>query len=265
MTENTQYIKKLSENWARCGVNSGDLLLVHSNIKRTLVTARLEGVQLTPDNILDSFLDCLGSSGTLILPLFNFNFPNKKKFDIRNTSSQMGALTEVARKRHGVVRTGHPIYSFAVLGKEKNMFDGVVNESGYGEDSPFGLIHKLNGKISSLDLDDQNSMTFYHYVEESLRVDYRYFKKFEGTYTDKFGNEDMRKFKLYVRDTERNVLTHVNPAGELMWKNGMYCGNRPKEKSGLRTVEAKIMYDFVADLIKNGSAEGNLFIYGDSK
>ena len=79
MVKNTEYIKKLSENWARCGVNSGDLLLVHSNIKRTLVTARLEGVQLTPDDILDSFLECLGSSGTLVLPLFNFDFLTKKK------------------------------------------------------------------------------------------------------------------------------------------------------------------------------------------
>ena len=120
MDKNTDYIKQLSENWAKCGVNSGDTLLVHSNLKRTLVNARRKGIQLTPDDILDSFLDCLGSSGTLMLPLFNFDFPTTKHFDIRNTPSQMGALTEVARKRSNVVRTGHPIYSFAIFGKEKD-------------------------------------------------------------------------------------------------------------------------------------------------
>ena len=262
MVNNADYIKQLSENWAKCGVNSGDTLLVHSNIKRTLVNARRKGIQLTPDDILNSFLDCLGSSGTLILPLFNFDFPTKKHFDVRNTPSQMGALTEVARKRTDAVRTGHPIYSFAVIGRQKDKFDGLVNESGYGENSPFGLLHKLDGKIASLDLEDQNSMTFYHYVEETMLVDYRYFKTFSGTYVDSHGYETEREFKLFVRDIERNVRTHVNPAGEMLWRAGMYCGDRPKESSGLRTIEASSMFGFVANLIKEGRAEGNLFIYG---
>lgn len=261
MNENLAYIKKLSKKWARCGVNRGDVLLVHSNIKRTLVEARSKGVQLTPDDILDSFLECLGSDGTLVLPLFNFDFAIKKRFDIRNTPSHMGALTEIARKRHGVVRTGHPIYSFAVLGKKSNLFDGLVNKSGYGEDSPFGLIHKLNGKIASLDLEDQNSMTFYHFVEESMEVDYRYFKKFKGEYIDQSGNLTNCEFKLFVRDLSKGVITHVNPAGDQMWELGLYSGDKPKEKSGLRTVEARQMYSFVANLIKSGSAEGNLFRY----
>ena len=265
MTKNNDYIKHLSESWASCGVNTGDILLVHSNIKRTLVKARRKGVQLTPDDILDSFLDCLGNSGTLLLPLFNFDFPTKKVFDIRNTPSQMGALTEVARMRSDVVRTGHPIYSFAVLGKEKDKFEGLINESGYGENSPFGLLHKLDGKIASLDLEDQNSMTFYHYVEESMMVNYRHFKTFSGTYYDSIGHESRRDFKLFVRDIKRNVLTHVNPAGELLWRNGLYSGDRPKENSGLRTLKANEMFGFVSHLIDAGNAEGNLFVYGEEK
>ena len=48
---------------------------------------------------------------------------------------------------------------------------------------------------------------------------------------------------------ERNILIHINPAGELMWEHGLYSVDRPKEKYGLRTVEATRMYDFVANLI----------------
>ena len=262
MGKNADYIKQLSESWAKSGVNSGDTLLVHSDIKRTLINARRKGIQLTPDDILNSFLDCLGSSGTLILPLFNSGFPTTKHFDVRNTPSQMGILTEVARKRSDAVRTGHPIYSFAILGKEKDKFDGLVNESGFGENSPFGLLHKLDGKIACLDLEDQISMTFYHYVEELMVVNYRYFKTFSGTYIDSYGHESERDFKLFVRDYERKVLTHVNPAGEMLWKAGFYKGDRPKENSGLRTIEASNMFEFVSNLIKEGKAEGNLFIYG---
>ena len=96
------------------------------------------------------------------------------------------------------------------------MSDGLNNESGYDENSPFALIHNLYVKIVSLDLKDQNSMTFYHYVEEYLRVDYRYFKTFNGEYVDQTGNLNNRKFKLYARDMQRNILIHVNPVGELM-------------------------------------------------
>lgn len=265
MSKKTEYIKRLTENWVKCGVNSGDTLLVHSNIKRTLVNARRKGIQLTPDDILDSFLDCLGSSGTLMLPLFNFDFPTTKHFDIRHTPSQMGALTEVARKRSDVVRTGHPIYSFAIFGKEKDKFNGLVNESGYGKDSPFGLLYSLDGKIASLDLEDQNSMTFYHFIEEAMKVDYRYFKTFSGTYIDSDGYESEMDFKLFVRNIERKVYTNVNPAGDLLWKNGLYRGDRPKENVGLRTIQATRMYSFVSNLIKEGRAEGNLFIYRENE
>ena len=108
-------------------------------------------------------------------------------------------------------------------------------------------------------------MTFYHYVEEYLRVDYRYFKTFNGEYIDQTGNSNNRKFKLYARDMERNILIHINPAGELMWEHGLYSVDRPKEKYGLRTVEATRMYDFVANLINSRTSEENLFIFGGNK
>ena len=145
------------------------------------------------------------------------------------------------------------------------MSDGLDNESGYGENSPFALTHNLNGKIASLDLEDQNSMTFYHYVEEYLRVDYRYFKTFNGEYIDQTENSNNREFKLYARDMERNILIHVNSAGELMWEHGLYSGDRPKEKYGLRAVEATRMYNFVANLINSGTSEKNLFIFRGNK
>ena len=265
MAIKAEYIKQLSENWLKSGVNRGDTLLLHSNITRTVINAKRKGIQITPDDILDSFLNCLGNSGTLILPLFNFEFTKTKFFDIRHTPSQMGSLTEAARKRAEVVRTGHPIYSYAILGKEKSKYNGLVNVSGYGKNSPFGLLHKLNGKIACLDLEDQNSMTFYHYVEESMQVDYRYFKTFSGQYIDNSGYESKKNFKLFVRNIDRNVLTNVNPAGELLWRNGLYRGDKPKENSGLRTIEATKMFSFVSNLIKEERAEGNLFIYGEGK
>jgi aminoglycoside 3-N-acetyltransferase len=263
MTNQKDYIEHLAENWKSCGVKKGDMLFLHSNIIRTLYEARRLGIKISAEDILDSFLLALGSKGTLLLPLFNFDFPTSKYFDLRHTPSQMGALTEIARLRAGSIRTGHPIYSFVALGHSKEQFSSVDNKSGYGADSPFGLLHRLDAKIASLDLDDQSCMTFYHYVEESHNVSYRYFKNFTGTYVDENGIETEKTYTLFVRDLKRNVTTYVNPTGELLWKKGFYKGFRPNEGPGLRTIKANDMYNFTDKLIMQRKAEGNLFIFGD--
>jgi len=234
-------------------------LLVHSNVKNTFKRYLKLGVKLTPQDILESFLNAIGPPGTLLLPLFNFDFAKGVPFDIRNTPSQMGALTEAGRLHQLAVRTGHPIYSFAAIGYEAEAFRGVDNFSGYGSDSPFAMLREMNGKIAVLDLPDQHSMTFYHHVEEMHEVDYRYHKEFTGDYTDGLGHTLFKKYGLFVRDIERKVLTHVNPAGELMWQKGLYSGFRPNEGCGLRTISAQKMYNFVSKIIESRKAKNVLF------
>ncbi len=167
---------KLAREWAESGIKEGDTVLIHSDIKRTIRRFMRQGERITPQIILKSFLDTVGPSGTLLFPLFNFDFAKGIPFDIRNTPSQMGALTETGRLYPGAIRTGHPIYSFAIIGAKAERFKGVNNFSGYGPDSPFAILRELNGKIAVLNLRDQNSMTFYHYVEEMHNVDYRFTK-----------------------------------------------------------------------------------------
>ena len=92
-------VAQLSQQWRQCGVEPGDTLLVHSDLRRTLRTARKSGHRLTPEDVLESFLDAIGPDGTLLLPTFNFDFTSGKPFDIRQTPSQMGVLTEAGRQQ----------------------------------------------------------------------------------------------------------------------------------------------------------------------
>jgi len=252
--------KLLAEDWRRCGLVGGDTALIHSSLMRTLTSYRRQGLGVTPLTVLTSFLDAVGPFGTLLFPLFNFDFTEGIPFDIRNTPSHMGALTEAARMYPGSVRTGHPIYSFAVIGANAPRFLEVDNFSGYGADSPFGLLRELNGKIAVLDLPDQDSMTFYHHIEEMHSVPYRYHKTFTGNYTDIKGITSTRTYGLFVRDLEQGVLTHVNPMGELLWEAGLYTGDRAHEHSGLRVIEANAMYAFVSAIISSEKAYGLLYI-----
>ncbi len=246
-------VAHLSELWRQSGVEPGDVLLVHSSLRRTLKT-----YGVSPEEVLESFLWALGPKGTLLLPLFNFGFAEGKPFDIRNTPSQMGALTEAGRRYPGAIRSKHPIYSFAAIGEKAHLFD-VDNFSGYGPDSPFAILRELDGKIAVLDLLDQDSMTFYHHVEEMHNVPYRYHKTFTGCYTDWDGQTSLKTYGLFVRDIEQGVETYVHPMGEILWAEGFYRGDRPWVGSGLRTISARQLYDRVSEVIRSGQAEGILY------
>jgi len=252
-------IKELSLRWKKVGINEGDTILLHSDITRLLMEFKKKNVKILPINILESFLESIGANGTLILPLFNFDFAKGIKFNFNKTPSKMGLLTEEARLYKGSVRTGHPIYSFAVIGYHSSLFYGLDNISAYSDESPFGLLRKLNGKIAILDLDDQNSMTFYHHIEEVYGVKYRYYKNFTGQYVDINGENKSKTYKIFVRDIENGIVTNVNPAGELMWKNGLYKGDRPREKTGLRLINSLEMFNFISELIKSNKAFNILY------
>jgi aminoglycoside 3-N-acetyltransferase len=252
-------LRALTEGWRASGVEPGDVVLLHGNIVRTIIQAQRAGAKLTPEDILQSFLDALGPAGTLLLPLFNFDFARGVPFDIRTTPSKMGVLTETGRAHPQAGRTGHPIYSFAVIGAKSQQFAGVDNYSAYGKDSPFGMLREMNGKIAVLNLPDHESMTFYHHVEEMNAVPYRYHKEFSGAYTDAAGTTSERKDGMFVRDLERGVVTLVDPVGELLWARGIYRGQRPKEGTGLRVAAAREVYAAVTELIQSGQAEGMLY------
>ncbi len=249
----------LVADWRSAGIEEGDTVLLHSDLSALLRSYRRKGFNLTVETVLDSFLKALGTKGTALFPLFNFDFTNGAPFDIRSTPSQMGALTEAARLRPDVVRTGHPIYSFAAIGAQAYRFAGVVNFSGYGVDSPFGILREIDGKIGVLNLPDQHSMTFYHHVEEMLNVPYRYHKIFSGTYIDQNGDLSTKQFGLFVRDLERGVVTDVNAMGEKLWSLGLYKGYVPKDGFGCRTMRVEDLYTETANVINTGQAEGMLY------
>lgn len=252
----------LAEQWRSAGLRRGDTLLLHSNALRASAALAQAGVPRAQiaDTILASVLDVLGPEGTLLMPLFNFGFCQGQPFDIRHTPSKMGALTEAARRHPAAVRTSHPVYSFAAIGHAAPRCAGLDNISGYGADSPFGLLRALDGRIGVLDLSDQESMTFVHHVEEMCLAPWRHHKHFEGNCTDAQGRTRRERYSLYVRDLGRGVLTHVDPLGERLWQQGLYQGHRPMTGSGLRLVSARAMFTLTADLIQSGQAEGLLYL-----
>ena len=252
-------VSEFSEAWRAAGVKKGDVLIVHSDVRSLLIKAKQRNSNFSPNDIVDSFIESVGPTGTILLPAFNFNVRNGVVFDIRNTPSDMGAITECLRKRYGSIRTQHPFLSFVVIGREAQRFAELDDYTGCGANSPFALVHHLAGKIGVLGLLDNSSMSMYHYVELALGVNNRLILDLEIEYIDWEGNGTMRVVGHYGRDIRNGYITNVEPAGEELWRRGLYSGERPCEGLGFRTVSAIDLYNATANIINEGRAEGMLF------
>lgn len=260
-------INELIEKWHQCGINNGDTVLFHSDVRKILMhynyfnqpKNKSKNKVLSVDNILDSFFYAIGNTGTIIIPLFNFDFTQGIAFDVRNTPSQMGILTETARKRSEHLRTLNPVYSFAIFGKNKQYFKSIKLETALGNDSVFSKLMELDGKIAILGLPDKKCMTFYHHIEEMHQVPYRINKEFTAPYTDFNGFTKQQTINLHVRDLDNGVSTLLDPVADLMWTKKLYSGEKYNQGMGLRTISANKMYNFVSELIQKDTTKGFLY------
>jgi len=237
--------ENLIEGFRALGLKKGDILLIHSSFKS------FGGVEGGPKTVIDALLKILGKEGTLIMPTFNFDWCDQSPngvFDLENTVSKMGILTEILRKMPGAKRTLHPFYSFAIYGKLADELSKTDNHDSFGKNSIFAKIHELNAKIMIIGLTYNKSMTFFHYVEQREGVDYRYLKDFSGWIIAN-GKKYRDTFRMLVRDVDKGVVTAVDPMGEVLERRGV-VNIRKIGKSIVKLMRTKDIYRITAKEMK---------------
>src|SRR5206468_7558871 len=120
---------------------------------------------------------------TCALPI-SYSFCNGEPFDIRESPSTVGALSERFRMLPEVRRTADPIFSTAVMGRvppewERPLF-AVGDRDCFGEESVFAYLRRSSAKLAFFGVGFE-FCTFVHHVEQLLGVPYRYMKDFSGT------------------------------------------------------------------------------------
>jgi aminoglycoside 3-N-acetyltransferase len=98
------------------GLRAGDSVLVHSAM------SRIGNVSGGAAAVVDAFLEVLGPRGTIAVPTFPFkgsmlaHVRSDPDFDVDETPSLMGAITEEVRTRPGALRSLEPTHPVAALG-----------------------------------------------------------------------------------------------------------------------------------------------------
>lgn len=203
---------KLSEIPMRLGIEKGDKIFVSSAVKSLVKICREHEEKVDLNDLIDAFINAVGEEGTVIFPTYNWDWCGGRGFDFKNTPSQVGALSQIALDREDFRRTKHPIYSFAVWGKDQELLCGMNNKSAFGPDSPFAYFLENHVINIIINVEFKHSFTFVHFVEEQLmkNVPYRYMKNFRANYTDEFGNTQKRVYSMLVRSYWYEVFEEVD-------------------------------------------------------
>ncbi|MCM1047356.1 MAG: AAC(3) family N-acetyltransferase [Clostridiales bacterium] len=202
------WLKQFKDVCSNLGICEGSLLYVSSDITMLMYRlSRVYGIRSEKEKnefmhqFVDMFKEMAGMEGTLMFPMFTWVFCHGGEYDVRKTPGETGALGNwILENRKDFKRTAHPLYSFMVAGKDTELLCNMNNKSAWGIDSPFAYLHRAHGKNLLVNVTLERCFTFTHYVEECLKVPYRYFKDFQGIYVDGHGNRERRIYTQFVRD-----------------------------------------------------------------
>ena len=191
----------------KLGLRKGDTVLLHGN-SMGFSQINKPSNDLRTKFFWNLLFDFVGKQGTVLVPTFTYDFTKNGIYDPDSSQSELGQFSENFRNLEKIKRTHHPIYSFAVKGNKFNDFMFRNNLSCFGDDSIFNIIHKLNVKIICFGC-ELNSVSFLHYIEEKMKVPYRYYKVFRGKIIVNDKSQDLA-VKYYVRKLKtKNELNTV--------------------------------------------------------
>ena len=133
------------------GLKQGDIVLLHSSL------ASIGNVEGGAEAVVDAFLETLGTTGTLVVPVFG----------------DLGILTVTVKGRPDAVVSDCPKGTVAAIGADaqKICADHWKADTVHGENSPYLKIAGLGGHICLLGVDQDRNTTM-HSVEALLQLAY---------------------------------------------------------------------------------------------
>ena len=152
----------------RNDIKSTDNLMIHSSLKSF---GNIDG-----QDIVDAFIEFV-DNGLVIFPTHSWATMKVtgQVFDVNNTPSCVGALTNIAMKTKGFKRSMHPTHSVCAHGpnKEKYLDLDLKSDTPVNPKGCFGALTNLKAKILFMGA-PLTKITFVHSIEEEMDVEDRF-------------------------------------------------------------------------------------------
>ena len=189
-------VDRLVNDLRACGLKEGDDVLIHTSL------SKIGYVENGPETVVSALQKVIGEKGNILMP----TSPNAglqleyirslEAFDVKNSPSALGAITEYFRKLPNVKRSAHPTEPVACLGPDADLYtEGHLGElTPYTDRSPFARISERGGKILYVGVTFDNAGTNLHTLEDA--VDFKY-----PVYYD-----EVFDVKIILENAERKIV-----------------------------------------------------------
>ncbi len=154
------------------GINDTDTVIFHSSLKSF---GEVDG---GAETVIYAIKECL-KNGTVVFPaLRQKNILNAyDEWDIENTPSDVGLISETFRKQKGVLRSDQATHSVCAIGRHAEFITsghsdgqgriGIYGSTPFSHSSPWQKMLDLGGKVVLLGVGMETN-TFNHFVEYSF-------------------------------------------------------------------------------------------------
>ncbi len=160
--------EKLLASLKEAGVDPNKDLLVHSAM------SKIGYVEGGPATVVGALQEVLAPSSTLLMPTSPVVTLQAKHdlavFDVENTPSKMGAITEYFRANVATHRSAHPLEPVAAAGPKAKEYTSLhhTDPTSYGKHSPWRKHMEEGGQILYIGTTLINSGTSLHAVEDAI-------------------------------------------------------------------------------------------------
>jgi aminoglycoside 3-N-acetyltransferase len=161
----------------KLGLKKSDIVGIHSSLSSF---GHVEG---GADAVIDALLAVVGEEGTIVMPTFSTNrvildlTPEMKAagaswllrvlpYDPKQTSCWTGTIPETFRKRNGVLRSHHPLFSLAATGPEA---ETIIEAGREGALPGWKKVLELDGYVLLIGIGLERC-TAIHLAEEHVKL-----------------------------------------------------------------------------------------------
>lgn len=234
------------------GIQQGDSLLVHSSLSKI---GYVEGGAKT---VVDALLEVVGVNGNLLMPTspnasLQLDFiRDLNVFDVANTPSSLGSVTEHFRKLPNAIRSAHPTEPVSCIGPDAEYFTGdhFGSLTPYDQYSPFYRISEKGGKILYLGVTLDNAGTNLHTLEDAIE-DFVYPVYYPEVFEVdiRFPDGEIRNMKTKVHNPEQSAKRKCDGLIPLFIEKGVMREYKIGEARAL-LVDAKPFLDCMIEEYK---------------
>jgi len=232
------------------GIRKGDTVIIHSSFKY---------FSNSPSEVIEFLKNYIGHSGNILMP----THPKLEEkngvytYDVKNSPSTVGYLTEEFRKSKDVSRSEHPFSSIAIWGKDVDFLltDNINNDLPlpHGIYSPYYKMTKLNAKVLCIGVPAIKRGTIRHVAEEVLDTNYRVKDLYKSYIVNVKNGSSVKRYEVRSLNLKKSQIFIAKSKIEREWIDNSILKKRIVKDIPFEYIDARKCVNYMISEAEKGN------------